>query len=223
MFEWLFISRSFLALSMLSKYVFLIEVESVSLYYCNSSFLTPIGMADGMYLFDSVQAYTFIGARDACKAWPFPTGARNVNFLSNDIMTTSPNAIKPSLASLWNPINFNIWKNFLLTSGNDYWVGLGQDINVTTCPNAAITGVYERSWNWTWLDGTPMLRDTKGQGLVWFKLDEPSNNGASEHYGSSYFDDLNDAVCGNGLRATCSIPRKPFKCWSHNFLDRALR
>jgi hypothetical protein len=200
-------SLVFAVVTLLSKCV--LFGGAVSLYYCNSSYLTPIGsgMADGMYLFDSVQSYNFIQARDNCKAWAYPAGARNVNFLSGDIMNTNPNAIKPSLASLWNPTNFNIWKNFLATSNNDYWVGLGQDISVTTCPTSSISGVYENSWNWTWVDGTPMLRDTKGQGLVFFKLDEPSNAG-SEHYGASYLDDLNDASCSVSLRAVCSVPRK---------------
>jgi hypothetical protein len=209
------IMQQYLALGMLASLKgYVIFGEAVSLFYCNSSYLTPIGsgMADGMYLFDSVQTYNFIQARDACKAWPYPSGFRNVTFLAGDILNTIPTVVKPSLASLWNPTNFNLWLSFLTTTSNDYWVGVGQDINVTTCPSSAIAGVYENSWNWTWVDGTPMLRDTKGQGLVFFGLGEPYNSGGNEHYGSSYLDNLNDVPCSNVFRAVCSLPRKCLNC-----------
>jgi hypothetical protein len=71
-------------------------------------------------------------------------------------------------------------------SNNNYWVGLGQNVDVTTCPAVLLSGVYENSWNWTWIDGTPLLRDSRGQGLVFFPGSGPSNNGNLEHFGGSY-------------------------------------
>jgi hypothetical protein len=188
--------------------------SGVSLYYCNTSYLTStgLGMVDGMYLFETPTGYSFIGARDICKTWQFPSPTRIVSFETADIMTNNPGAIQPSLASLSNPNNLNVFVNFLLTSPNDYWIGLGQDVNATTCPGSAISTVYESAWNFTWIDGTPLYRDTKGQGLAYFPMGEPSNNNGNEHYAATYNwggtnHNLNDAACGNNYRALCSVPR----------------
>jgi hypothetical protein len=71
--------------------------------------------------------------------------------------------------------------------------------------------VYETAWNFTWLDGTPLYRDTQGEGLVYFAMNEPSN-GDGEHYGGSWTwgssRNLNDAGCGNTWKGICSIPRQ---------------
>jgi hypothetical protein len=190
--------------------------EALPVYYCNSSFLssTGLGMADGMYLFESSYTYTFVGARDACKSWPFPAFPQNVTFITSDVMISAPSSIQPSLANLWNPANFNVWLKFLNYTSNEYWIGLGQNVNVATCPSSSISSVYEESWNWTWVDGTPLIRDTKGQGIVFFANDEPSNLGNSEHYGSSWnwlgVRGLNDMGCSASLKALCSLPRNKF-------------
>jgi hypothetical protein len=191
-------------------------VEAVSVYYCNSSYFAQVGtgMVDGMFLFDTVPSnYSFFEARDACKTWPFPVSPRDFSFVSTDVMITSPQSMKPSLASLWSPQNFEVWVNYLYSSGQDFWIGLGQNNNLSSCPSSSssISTVYETSWNWTWLDGTPLLRDSKGQGLVFFASGEPSNSDGIEHYGSSWnwgSRGLNDLNCNWKLRAICSIPRK---------------
>jgi hypothetical protein len=198
-------------------------ITALPLYYCNSSYLTPFGsgMFDGMYLFDSIQVYTFVQARNACKNWALPAQYRNVSFVPGDIMNTNPSLIQPDLASLWDIDNFNSWFNIALSLPQDYWLGVAQNFDATLCGNTALPGVFEPSFNWTWADGTPLLRDTKGSGLVFFQLTEPNNYASSNHYGS-YLSSLQrfcDETCQTGYRAACSIPRKLLFCIFWNVLN----
>jgi hypothetical protein len=96
-------------------------------------------------------------------------------------MVTNPNALKPSLENLWNVNNFNVWLQILQGTTTNYWIGLWQNINLASCPNAgALPNVFEPSFNWTWLDGTPLLRDSQGQGIAFFGGGEPYNAGVAE-------------------------------------------
>jgi hypothetical protein len=188
---------------------FLPHSSSVSLYYCNSSFLTTAGpgMIEGMYLVQSTNLYGFSSARDFCKSLSFPLNMRNVSFVSDDLMMTNPSAFQPSLASLSNINNFNIWMSAVQSTGSNYWVGLSQDVNYSNgCQTTALPNIYENSFNWTWFDGTPLLRDSKGQGLPFFTgTGEPNGNG---HYGVIYLNTLFDSYCTFQAKALCSIPRK---------------
>jgi hypothetical protein len=110
-----------------------------------------------------------------------------------------------SLANLWNINNFNTFIAYRNQLNVEFWVGLSQ--NWGFCSSTNLSNVYEPSFNWTWADGSPLLRDTKGQGLVFFGSREPIGV-IPEHYASTGGGFLNDAQCVIGNRAVCSIPRK---------------
>jgi hypothetical protein len=142
-----------------------------------------------------------------------------VTFVPTDITVTNSSMFQTSLANLWNINNFNVWMAYRNLKGVSFWVGLSQYWG--SCVGGALPGVYEPSFNWTWIDGSPLLRDTKGQGLAFFGNMEP-NGYLNEHFGASDNDYLNDAQCSNGYRAICSIPRESFYfsfVLSHSFIS----
>jgi hypothetical protein len=189
----------------------ILEVSSVSLYYCNSSITTAptLGMVDGMFFFVSTVVTTWINARDTCATWPLPNGARNVQFISSDVMNVNPDSIRPSLGVLRNTNNFNLWLSFINTVPKwDTWVGLSQNINASSSTAVPLQNVYEPSFNWTWIDGTSLFQDTQGQGLPYFMLVDPDNNANANCARSDQYLYLVDSPCDWLYRGLCSIPRK---------------
>jgi hypothetical protein len=196
----------------------LLEASAVPLYYCNSGNLTGqwvLGMADGMYLFMTNTGYQWYGARDTCKTWPTPFNGRNVQFKNGDVMNTNPSLIQPSLAVLKQLNNLNFFLNFSKTMVMDAWIGLGQNIDGSSCSLDPLPNVYESSFNWTWLDGTPLLQDSRGQGLVYFGA-WITNNANSAHARSDAYSSIVDARCDGWYAALCSIPRTLFDSSLYN-------
>jgi hypothetical protein len=185
--------------------------SAVPLYYCNTKNLTALMTGVGNFFFDSRTSLTWDNSWDKCRNWAIPSGYQNATFASGDVMNI-PNQtmIMTNLASLWNMDNFNMVKAYTQGNLTSFWLGLSQS-QVKPAVTTALSGIYEPAYNWTWTDGTPLLRDTKGEGLVYFSAGQPDNGGATkEHYGGWYwnYNLFNDFPGDYLLPAICSIPRR---------------
>jgi hypothetical protein len=183
---------------------------SVKLYDCNAA-AQRTGDASSLFgqdyqFFTSDVRLDWFGSREYCKnPSEFSQGGRE--FAQDDPAVN----MRPDLAVLTNPANYEKVLTFVTNQRAEYFVGLRQG-NATSCSSPAQSNIFEPSFNWTWVDGTPLIRSSNDHDLVYFGQSQPDggNSVSREDYGSffgvgaEYF--LNDLVCSSMILAICAIP-----------------
>jgi hypothetical protein len=198
---------SLLALPRMLFIVAILQVNyavNVNLYNCsNGTSASGLFLGDGYFFFDyGTTADGWFDARSKCQL--NISTVKTADFVSGDSAIVQ----KPDLAILWKVSNYKLALSMAKSNDRNYHVGLSQgNIDSSNC-DSYLPSIFEPSFNWTWIDQTPLLWDTEGQGLVFFEQYEPVG-GDTENVGGFYKSTvsfLNSQGCSVQNPPLCGIP-----------------